>query len=251
MTSETTAAPTDMGLVAFYQPFYNLMSGEMQGVEALARRRTPGAATLPEGLTEESETAPEVSPRDIDLFILEDALGRLARWSNDAGKENLKLSVNLSVEFTTHPDMIEDIVSALRRHGVTPDRLLVDLSVAVYRRTTDNTEFPQHVRELQDAGFTTCLDGFTIDDLDVLELALLNRVDIVKLHPSQPGMGEDMLRYVAERVHEQGVPIVAAGVETAEQLDLVRDLGCAWAQGYLIGEPVEGDEVLSAPAALS
>lgn len=254
MTSESpTARTADASLVAFFQPFYNLSTGEMQGIEALARRRQPTTeqATLPAGLTgEEGETA-DISPRDIDLFILDDALGRLARWSSDPEWEQRKISVNLSVEFTTHPTMLDDILTALTRHGIGTERLLLDLSVDAYRRTTDSLEFPEHVRALRDGGITTCLDGFTIDDLDVFELALLNRVDIVKLHPSQPGMGEDMLRYVAERVHEQGVPLVAAGVETQEQLDLVRTLGFEWAQGYLIGVPVEGDDVLSAPTRLT
>lgn len=242
--------------MTFYQPFYNLRSDQLQGLEALARRRVDGngRAELPAGFFADAVRSGRM--RDLDLHILDDAVSHLARWYRSDAWHELILSVNLSWDFIGHANVVNDVTGALRRHGVPGDRLLVDITMDTFRRlTTTEGEALERLLHLQDREVTFCLDSFTAGDLDVLPDAAAVQVDIIKLHPRQlaldaPGAAEE-LSGIARAIQDLGLPVVAAGVETPEQLALVRDLDFEWAQGFLLGEPVPADQALSTSPTLS
>ena len=111
----------------------------------------------------------------------------------------------------------------------------------------------ERLQLLQQRSVTFCLDGFTREDLDTLDWALEVPVDIIKLQPHEvagASHGDHRLRELAEAIQEAGLPVVAAGVETPQQLELVRELGVEWAQGFLLGEPAPADAALGFPARL-
>ncbi|WP_226346903.1 EAL domain-containing protein [Agilicoccus flavus] len=248
---DTPAEARDDRLVTFFQPFYNLLTGRMQGLEALARRRseTDGSTESPAGFFAEAQASGRM--RDIDLRILDDALAHVARWSTQPEHAGLILSVNLSGDLVGHPSFVTDMTAALRRHGLPEDQLLVDITTETFRRVTSgDAEALTRLRRLQQRGVSFCLDGFTAADLDILPAALDVPVDIIKLLPRQLAAGADQLAGLAKAVQQEGLPVVAAGVETSAQLALVRELGFEWVQGYLLGEPVEGDRALDYPAEL-
>lgn len=232
-------------LVTFYQPFYNLQSGRLQGLEALARLRGhDGRPQVPAAFFAAAEAAGTM--RAIDLRILDDALAHLAHWLRGEPRHELILSVNLSWHFVDHPEFVTDVTAALTRYQVPADRLLVDLTTATFRHlaTTDEAALARLCR-LQEREISFCLDGFTAADLDVLPDAASVPVDIIKLHPGQLATDSGLLADLAGAVQDAGLPVVAAGVETRQQLDLVRELGFEWAQGFLLGEPTEADSALS------
>lgn len=245
------------GLVTYVQPFYNLQTDRMQGLEALARLKTAdGNTQSPAGFFADAQATGQM--RRIDLAILDDALGHVRAWherSAQTGHADLIVSVNLSGELVGHPDFVEDVTAALAHHGVAPDRLLVDIATPTFRRLVcDDDEALARLQELQRRSVTFCLDGFTRDDLDVLPWALEVPVDIIKLHPHEVAgttHGDAALRELAHAIDEAGLPVVAAGVETPEQLALVRDLGFEWAQGFLLGEPVDAANAFELPARLT
>lgn len=247
------ATPSGDRIVTFFQPFYNLRNNRLQGLEALARRvRIDGRTQPPSGFF--ADAAAEGRMRAIDLQILDDAMARMASWHRERGRTDLILSVNLSWDLVGHRTFVNAVTDALCRHGLSPDRLLVDISTETFRwlRSVDADSLDR-LRRLQQREITFCLDGFTAADLEILPDAVAAPVDIIKLHPAQLAPGEEHRRELCEisqQIHEAGLPMVAAGVETDEQLDLVRDLGYEWAQGFLLGEPVEADRALDRPADL-
>ncbi len=248
---EGAGSPLDLtAVVAYYQPFYNLQSGRLQGLEALARPRTQdGRGPLPAGFF--AAAAEQGLMLAIDRQILHDALEHVALWHR-ADAPELIISVNLSWDFVGHPGVVDEVTRPLERHGVEPDRLLVDVPVATFRRllAADGIALGSLCR-LQERAIAFCLDGFTAADLDVLERAAQVPVDIIKLHPRQLTAGAlPELSALAQAIHDVEMPIVAAGIETADQLDLVRDLGFEWAQGFYLGEPVPAQDALSAPRVL-
>lgn len=253
-TPEGTAGSGDVRLVTFFQPFYNLLSDRMQGLEALARRRGPdGAAETPTAFFAEAQEAGRM--RDLDLQILDDALAHLAQWHTRDARPELIVSVNLSGDLVGHDDFVADMTRALRRHQLGEDRLLVDITTDTFRRlvAADGASLDR-LRLLQERGVTFCLDGFTAADLDILPAATSMPVDIIKLHPRQVDSsqaGRDGLAALARGVQDAGVPVVAAGVESIEELELVRELGFEWAQGFFLGAPVAADAALSFPTHLS
>lgn len=253
-TTATQALPRDARMVTYFQPFYNLRSDALQGFEALARRRTAeGDAPLPEGVF--TAAAKLGGVRDIDLWILDDALEHMARWHEVDGQRDLILSVNLSWDLVGDPTFVTEVLRAIERHGVPGDRLLVDISTELFRRLVAlDGEVLGRIGRLQEKELTFCLDGFTSDDLDLLPQAASTPVDIIKLQPGQlagvTGAAHEDLSAISRAVQDVGLPVVAAGIETQEQLDLVRELDFEWAQGFYLGEPVDATRALACPPAL-
>lgn len=242
-------------LVTYFQPFYNLRDDRLQGLEALARLHSAqtGQTELPSEFF--ASTAASGSMRGLDLRVLDDALTQVAEWRSSPRSGALILAVNLSWDLVGDPGVVDDITWALQRHGVPGDRLLVDLSTDTFRRlTTGDEQVLDRLRELQRLEITFCIDGFTAADLDILPAALRVPVDIIKLRPEQLALESRTRAALAElagAIQDAGLPVVAAGVETPEQLELVRELGFEWAQGFLLGEPVPAERALDHPGSLT
>ncbi|WP_040156179.1 EAL domain-containing protein [Mobilicoccus massiliensis] len=260
MTHEHSDAPeasTDSSdvpegaLVTFFQPFYNLRTTRLQGLEALTRRRDgDGHAALPAEFFADAEARGRM--REIDLRTLDDALEHLAVWRRDEAQRDLILSVNLAFDTVAHPEFVADVAQRLRRHRVPGDRLLVDITTDTFRRlAADDEQALARLRSLQDLEMTFCLDGFTAGDLELLPVAAAVPVDVIKLHPRVLTQGtRQEVADVARAIQDAGLPIVAAGVETAEELRLVRELDFEWAQGFVLGRPADAELVFSQASAL-
>lgn len=255
-TPDFATEPGEAGdaVIPFFQPFYNLQSDQLQGYEALARMPgTDGRPVLPAAFFAGAEDAGTM--RDIDVRILDEALGHISRWRRAETAHGLILSVNLSRQAVGHPMIFTDVINALHRHGVPGDRLLIDITTDTFRRSVDDAEEAlEWMRRLQHKEVTFCLDGFTAADLDLLPAATRVPIDIIKLHPAQvlgTAGSVEPLADVVRAIQEVDIPVVAAGVETREHLELVRSLGFEWAQGFLLGEPVSAEQALVHPATLS
>ncbi|MBO3130342.1 EAL domain-containing protein [Dermatophilus congolensis] len=235
-------------LITYFQPFYNLNTGHLQGLEALARHRnSDGTTDWPADFFATAEKNGRM--RDIDLTVLHDSLYHFARWQTSE-KRTLILSVNLSEQFVTHRTAPSDIILALEKFGIPGDRLLVDITTTTFRHILEaDPAVTTRLHRLQEEEISFCLDGFTADDLDLLEAAADFPVDILKLHPqallADPDPKESRVRRIADTVGEVGLPMVAAGIETQAQLALMRDLGFEWAQGFYLGKPVQADQALA------
>lgn len=244
----------DMRLVTYYQPFYNLASRRLQGFEALARRRPDpsGEAQPPADFFRAVQAADRM--REVDLHILGHALQQLAEWQKRGVGHSLIMSVNLSWDLVGALGFTADVTLALERHGVSGDRVLVDISTDTFRRLKEGDNHGlAALSRLREHEITFCLDGFTEGDLGLLPEIGRLPVDIIKLHPNQFDGQEQVdvrLRRLATEIQDTGLPVVAAGIETDEQLALVENLGFEWAQGFLLGEPVGGEEALNCPVEL-
>jgi len=254
-----TGEPRDAGdaVVTYFQPFYNLRTGMLQGLEALARRErsdTSEGGRLPAGLLAEAQERGRL--REVDLQVVDDALARFAHLEVPAAPTGvaprLIVRVNVSADTIGHPYLVADVTGALERHGVAPDRLLVDIPTRLFRdlRAEDAAPALERLHRLQELEISFCLDGFTAEDLDLLPAAAAVPVDIITLHPSVVAGEAGPLAELARAVQDAGLPVVAAGVETAAQLATVRELGFEWAQGFLLGEPAPAGDTLSHPGSL-
>lgn len=243
-------------VVTFFQPFYNLHTDALQGLEALARRDTTGSSGadgLPAGLFAEARERGQA--RELDLTVLEAAIGHFAAIQaalGDAAGSRLIVRVNACRDTIAHPYLVADVTAALRRHEISGDRLLVDIPTVLFRDLVDERDAAtlDRLRHLQAMEISFCLDGFTDADLDLLPAAGEVGVDIITLHPRVLAGEADALARLARAVQDVGLPVVAAGVETSEQLALVRDLGFEWAQGFLLGEPSPAGDTLDHPMTL-
>ena len=231
-----------------YQPRVDLATGAVVGYEALTYWEHPARGTLPPGafipLAERTGAI-----RHVTQNVLAGAVRQLHDWSSD---EELTISVNLTVTDLLDPRLPRQLRALLRKHGVAPGRLCLELT----ERTV--IAVPERARKVLDSlvamGVEVAIDDFGtghsslahLKSLPVHELKI-DRSFVADMAISQ----HDRLIVLAsiQLGHSLGLRVVAEGVETSDVSDLLRELGCDQAQGYLYGRPRPVEELPCAPQA--
>jgi diguanylate cyclase (GGDEF)-like protein/PAS domain S-box-containing protein len=223
---------------AHYQPIVELHNGEIVGVEALARWRHPER-----GLVEAAEfieTAEETGLiRPIGRRVIEEACRQAKEWRQRYPQNAPMLSVNLSVnQFVQQPDLIPKV---LDETGLEPSALQVE---STERAVMDDAEFALvELKELKDLGVSLAIDDFGIGYSCLYHLKHMP-IDFLKIDRAfVVGLGDDqgdeaIVSGTVSLAHALGVIAVAEGVETADQQEILRELGCDLAQGYHFAKPL-------------
>lgn len=230
-------------LELFFQPVVD-PEGCVGGAEALLRWRRPGIGLVPPGdfipVAESSDLI-----IDIGRWVLERSCEHLATWVDDPELGRLAMSINLSGRHLLNLTVVDDVRAALARHGVAAERLTVEIT-----ETTMLTDVPlvhEHLGALRRMGVRVAIDDFGTGYTSLAHLRSLP-VDVLKIDRSMI-MNSDrqpdahVLALLVETAHALGLRLVAEGVETAQQLSTVRDLGCQSIQGFLFSRPVPVDEL--------
>ena len=214
-----------------YQPVIELAGGTVAGVEALVCWRHPVAGTLLPGafMPLAEETGLVV---DIDRWVLRQACARVATWRGAAGP--LVLSVNLSGQHFARPDLLGTLKDTLLATGFAPGDLRLELTESHLLKANPTTL--GNLEALRELGV-----GLHIDDFGTgyASLGLLRQfaTSTLKLDPSLVqglgGGGAELVRTVLALARGLEMRVVAEGVETREQLELLRAFGCEYAQGHL------------------
>ncbi|HEX4867512.1 MAG TPA: EAL domain-containing protein [Acidimicrobiales bacterium] len=233
------------GLRVLYQPIVDLATGRVVEVEALLRIVGPHRELLtPASFITIAEETGLIVP--IGAGVLDDACAQMRRWQDELGDQAPgRVSVNLAARQLTRlfPAVVE---ASLERHGIRPEALTFELTeTALIEAGRDALSTIEH---LHDLGVRFAIDDF---GTGYSSLAYLKRfpVDIVKIDRTfTKGLGTqqddtEIVRAVLALAHSLGLTCVAEGVETAEQLQLLHELGCEHAQGYLLSRPVAAPDL--------
>ncbi|MGN6523404.1 MAG: putative bifunctional diguanylate cyclase/phosphodiesterase [Actinomycetes bacterium] len=216
------------------QPVFDLAGGGVRGVEALARwehgvlGQVSPAVFVP--LAERTGLIRPLECLVLDLALT--ALGPLRRHVPD-----LSVGGNITAAHLSSPEVVDDILGALRRHGLPGDALVVEVTETV--EVDDFCAVATRLSQLRCEGVQISLDDFGAGHTSIAYLHQLP-LDSLKLDRSLltvSAHGQSLLTSVVDLAHSLGLRVVAEGVETAEQLDSVRGLGCDFAQGYLLARP--------------
>ncbi|QXC62358.1 EAL domain-containing protein [Aquihabitans sp. G128] len=225
------------------QPVIDLVHGDVvSGYEALAR--WPLAA--PSEFIPIAEESGLILP--LGRWALHQALGalnRIAAISPALGEQ--RMGVNVSGHQLVEPGFAAMVIDALAEHAVNPEHLVLELTESVLIDSRD--EIDDVLRRLRDHGVSLALDDF---GSGYSSLGYLRRypIDVLKLDTSytQALLTDHGTRIIAEGIitmaSRLGLRVVAEGVETPDELELARDLGITWAQGYLLGRPEPIDAVV-------
>ncbi len=228
-----------------YQPVLDTSSAALVGVEALVRWEHPTRGLLLPadfvGVAIDSGMAPELGG-----WAFEEAAHQAARWARAGADGPAWVAVNLSPQQLTDPRLLERIDHALTSADVAAARLRVEITEEGLVEDTARTA--EMLVGLRDRGI-----GISVDDFGsgYSSLAYLRRlpVDVLKLDQRfVAGLGQDtddMVIAAAVVVMAQalGLQVVAEGVETIEQLEVLRSMGCDHVQGYLFARPLPADEL--------
>ena len=241
-TAEIAAAVAAGEIRPWYQPLMDLTSGEMVGVEALARWHRPSgqvegpASFLP--LAERSELVLE-----IDRAVMAFAFADLAGWQRL--RPDFRISVNLSGRHLDRPDTLELVEAAVAAAGIPATS--VDLEITETARPDDLLTSLVLLTGFRDRGYTVWFDDFGSGWSALQDLIRLP-VGGIKLDRSfaeQLGTPVDdaLVGALASAAAQVGLKVTIEGIQTPLQLDRARTLGCHFAQGYYWSPPVPAAEV--------
>jgi EAL domain-containing protein (putative c-di-GMP-specific phosphodiesterase class I) len=212
----------------------------MSGVEALLRWEHPTRGIVaPDAFIPTAEETSLIIP--IGHWVLEAACAQLALWAQRPDRAHLSIAVNVSVRQFRHPEFIDEVVSAVQRAGIPPDRLKLELTESLL---ADNLEAAiAKMRSLKDMGVRLSVDDFGIG---YSSLSYLKRLPIDELKIDR-GFIRDILSDANDAAiagtiiglcRNLGLDVIAEGVETEEQRAFLARQGCQRYQGFLFCKPL-------------
>ena len=226
-----------------YQPEVELATGKMKAVEALLRWTDPDSGiAMPAAFLPQSEE--NGSNIQIGRWVLERALADLSSWQ-DLGLD-LTLSINISARQLQHHEIADEIGASLKAHGIAASKVRLEIPEPALTRDTESAD--RAVRALRALGLQIAIDNF---GTGYSSLGLVHgfSVQAVKIDKSLVSGCIDkrecaaIVGAVGAMAKSLGLTVIAAGVETAEEKQLVASLGCDRAQGNFIGRPVDWAQI--------
>jgi diguanylate cyclase len=227
-----------------FQPIVELTDGRTHGFEALARWRHPElGAIVPGDFIPVAESSGEIVL--IGEHVLRTACRQLARWRAQSG-EDLRMTVNLSPVQLSLPNLPEVIEAILRRFALPGSALALELTEGVF--TAPGALERRNLEQIRELGVQIALDDF---GTGYSALSYLKRfpVDVIKVDRCfLDGLETDrrdaaLMRAILAIGSGMDIQVVAEGVETPAQRDLLRRSGCHWGQGYLFARPLPAEEI--------
>jgi len=223
-----------------YQPIAG-PEGALAHVEALARWTSPELGTVP------PDRFIAVAERSGLILRLGRVLLRLVR-DDLAAHPDLRVSLNISPLQLMAPSFVQDLLADLAERGVDPARIEVELTEAVV--VDDPALAADRLRELHDAGFSTALDDFGTgySSIGYLQQMGFDTLKIDRSFVSGCCEAPNRLALVKAMIllaHALGLRVACEGVETAQELRTLRELGCDLAQGYHLDRPMPIDRIMA------
>lgn len=224
-----------------YQPKIDIATGGLHGAEALLRWRHPELGLIPPGrfipLAEETGIIVEMT-----WALLDRVLAQIAAWA-ETGLD-VPVSVNITVGFLEELAVTENVTAMAAKHRVHPSRLVLELTESM--ATADLGAVVGNLVRLRMRGF-----GLSIDDFGTgyASMQQLSRIPFTELKIDRSFVGGAAERPQVSAILESsvllgkrlGLTTIAEGVETAEELELVRNLGCDVAQGFYFSRALEAE----------
>ncbi|QZP35655.1 putative bifunctional diguanylate cyclase/phosphodiesterase [Pseudomonas sp. DR48] len=233
------ALRNDDGLLLFYQPIYDLKTGQVTKLEALIRWQHPVHGLLaPDRFIAIAEANGLIA--ELDNWVLRQACEDLGELSRQ-GCEELKIAVNCSPLNLAREDLANEIEQALRICGVAPQRLELEVTEnALMGNLSDTLALLRQIRAL---GVSLSIDDFGTgySSLAYLKRLPLNTLKIDRSFIQDiPRATQDMeiVQAIIAMAHTLHLQVVTEGVETFEQYDFLERQGCDFVQGYLLSRPV-------------
>ncbi|MEU8567939.1 EAL domain-containing protein [Streptomyces pathocidini] len=233
-----------------YQPLVGLGDGALRGVEALVRWRHPQFGTLAPnrfiGVAEEDGSIVELG-----RWVLENACRQARRWQLDhPAAPPLFVSVNVAVRQVWDSDLVADVAGILKETGLPPELLQLELTESAVMGSAGRPL--QALQALSDMGVAIAIDDF---GTGYSNLAYLSRlpVSVLKLdgsfvrgfrdveHPNPAD--ETIVEALVQLAHRLGLTVTAECVESAEQAERLRNVGCDTGQGWLYSRPVPPEHI--------
>jgi EAL domain-containing protein (putative c-di-GMP-specific phosphodiesterase class I) len=234
------------------QPVVSMADSQIRGAEALLRWQHPTRGLLsPREFLAVAETARVIQP--IGEWVIAEAC-RLARGCLDDGHDvSFSIAANVSVHQLDDPEFASRVVQRLVDARLEPHRLHIEVTETM--PLSDSPAMARNLATLRACGVLVALDDFGTR-YATLETLMRAELDVVKIdrvfieHLATDPLARRLVSAVVDLCSGAGMDVVAEGIETAEQAEILRDLGCPHGQGFFFGVPAPADRFLVPDAVL-
>ena len=228
----------------FYQPQIDRGGSRIAGAEALLRWRDQnGRMVSPNVFIPLAEKTGQI--HTIGLWVIEEACRQLQAWHRQ-GLRPGKLAINISALQlgADHPSLSELLTGALNTYDLVPENLELEITETALLNDPDRAG--EQLRQLAESGFSLAIDDFGTgySSLAMLHSLPLDKLKIDRFFVERLGNDDADLAIVKATIvmaKELGLMTLAEGVETAEQLRMLQNLGCDQFQGFLLGRPMPAE----------
>lgn len=233
-------------LTLHYQPVVDVATAATVGVEALIRWNHPHQGMVPPGrFIPVAEESGLIIP--IGAWVIEQACLQLDDWNqkNQAGPPG-SVEVNLSARQIDDPSIVETVRSILARTGLPPEHLTLEITESALMR--DAASALLVLKALKELGVLLAIDDFGTgySSLSYLQRFPLDVLKVDRMFVAELGEatgGDEIVAAVIQLAHALGLRVVAEGVETERQLEILQRLECDFAQGFLFSKPVPASQL--------
>ena len=215
--------------VLHYQPQVDIASGSVVGAEALIRWSHPEL-----GLVVPGKFIPIAEERGLIVpignWVIDEAARQAAAWQN-AGTP-IRIAVNVSAVQFRHKDFVEQITKTVQKYGITPNQLELELTETIVMRDAETVV--EILGKLHDIGFQLSIDDF---GTGYSSLSFLRRFPIDKIKIDESFVNDENAKSIVTAVislaRSLNLNVIAEGVQTSAQLEMLREQSCNEAQGFL------------------
>ncbi|WP_159788016.1 two-component system response regulator [Sodalinema gerasimenkoae] len=228
----------------YYQPILNLQSGELFGFEALLRWHHPQRGWV--SPSDFISTIEETGLIDqVGEWVLEQACIQLKQWHRDWNLP-LVMSVNLSVRQFAQPDFLDQVDRVLITTGIEPKFLKLEITETALMENSQSTivilkQLKSRQIQISIDDFGTGYSSLSYLHTFPVDTLKIDRAFVVGMSESSDGKG--LIPAILNLARATHIETIAEGIETIEQRDILRSLGCNFAQGFLFARPSKASEL--------
>ncbi len=232
--------------ILHYQPIFDLFDNCLVGVEALVRWQHPI-----KGLIFPNDFVPAAEEMGLimalDRWVLTRACQQMASWKHNFPEfSHLKVSINLSAQDLRKNQLIDDIDSALNRYGLDGNSIILEITERMLIEDVEQTIEILTQLDLRNIQISIDDFGTGYSSLNYLHRFPVNSLKIDRSFVSQMHVENRHCQVVSTIItlsDQLDLTAVAEGIETSQQLQQVKELGCRFGQGYLLSEPLGGEDI--------
>lgn len=226
----------------YYQPIISLHTGKISGFESLIRWKDQDNKMISPG---KFIPLAEVTGLIVTIgeWVIDEACRQVKAWQEDGlSLEPMYVNVNVAGRQFAQAGLVDIIVQSLQRHQLPPNYLQVEITEGLMMENLDSVV--RQLCQLQELGVNLCIDDFGTghSSLSRLQLFPINTLKIDRSFiPLNSDLEKDweLVKSIVNLGHSLSMRVVAEGVETVEQKEKLKELGCDYGQGYLFAKPLE------------
>lgn len=240
LENELRNAINSDSLTVFYQPKYNATTNEITGAEALARWKHPRHGMIPPGVfIPIAEEANLIVP--LERLIIRQVFRQLVTWK-EKGYEVPRTSINISIIHFYQEDFVKFMQHTLREYDLYGELIEIEVTESIMIKKEDSIN--AQLQALREIGIEVSIDDFGTgySSLSYLSKLSVDRLKIDQSFISHSQENREIISTIVSMATNLKLKVIAEGVETESQIDLLKSLGCQEVQGYFYSPPLPSNQ---------